>query len=739
MFTRPTPIRIIVLILTCGMPSTLWPVLAVEAWDTQPDTWVATDALNRTLPTMAEAGPPRADRTVGAFYFLWLGRHAHKGAPWDVMRILAEDPEAMSKPDSPLWGPNGAMHHWAESIFGYYNTDDPYVLRKHAQMLSDAGVDVVIFDVTNHFTYRPYYQALMQTWSEVRRQGGRTPQVAFLAPFWDPRKVVHELWHDLYEPGLYRELWFLWEGKPLILADPMLVYMQADAVEYQIPADLNPDQTLGQEFAYDKPFAAVAGCFATYHTTDSELTLKLFRAGEEGPALAEQHFRNVLDNGWAILRLPTPLPAGRYRLEASNPVGRIAWYSRNDNPSTEGRALLNRQPVAGARSLHVVTAGDVNERISQFFTFRKPQPDYFCGPTQLDMWSWLEVYPQHVFTNSAGEKEQMSVGVGQNAVNGRLGAMSEPGAQGRSFHNGKLDTRPGAVEHGFNLAEQFEHALKEDPRFIFITGWNEWIAGRYSEFAGVYLPVMFVDQFEQEYSRDIEPMKGGHGDNYYYQMVGYIRRYKGVRPLPPVGEPRTIQINDDFEQWASVTPEYRDDRGDTAHRDFQGYAKHTQYVNTSGRNDIIMAKVARDDRDVFFMVRADQPLTPPEGENWMWLLIDIDSDRRTGWEGYDFLVNRTRPGATTASLERHTDGWGWETVGEVPIRIVGDALHLAIPRKMLGLSATKPFRLDFKWADNVPANGDIVSWLDAGDLAPNGRFNYRFDESCVEDLHNQQP
>ena len=33
-------------------------------------------------------------------------------------------------------------------------------------------------------------------------------------------------------------------------------------------------------------------------------------------------------------------------------------------------------------------------------TFRAPQPDYFRGPTQPDMWSWLEVSPQHVFRNS---------------------------------------------------------------------------------------------------------------------------------------------------------------------------------------------------------------------------------------------------------------------------------------------------------------------------------------------------
>jgi hypothetical protein len=35
------------------------------------------------------------------------------------------------------------MHHWGESAFGYYRSDDPWVLRKHAQMLSDAGVDVI--------------------------------------------------------------------------------------------------------------------------------------------------------------------------------------------------------------------------------------------------------------------------------------------------------------------------------------------------------------------------------------------------------------------------------------------------------------------------------------------------------------------------------------------------------------------------------------------------------------------
>jgi hypothetical protein len=104
------------------------------------------------------------------------------------------------------------------------------------------------------------------------------------------------------------------------------------------------------------------------------------------------------------------------------------------------------------------------------------------------MWSWLEVHPQHVFTNAAGEKEQMSVGVGQNAVNGRLGSMSEPGAHGRSLARGATDTRPDAVRLGLNVTEQWTRALQEDPRSSFITGWNEWIAGRFAEFNGMKLP-----------------------------------------------------------------------------------------------------------------------------------------------------------------------------------------------------------------------------------------------------------
>ena len=172
------------------------------------DTWVATDALGRKMPTAAEVGLPKADKNVGIFYFLWQERP--DDSVNDLTKIFRADPA------DPQFGGVPSFHWWGEPLFGYYVGFDPFIIRKHAQMLSDAGVDVIVFDNTNGATYPKTYGAIFETFRQMRAQGIKTPQVAFFGQ----QKAVDAIWNEVYSKGLYADLWYRWKGKPFIQIKP---------------------------------------------------------------------------------------------------------------------------------------------------------------------------------------------------------------------------------------------------------------------------------------------------------------------------------------------------------------------------------------------------------------------------------------------------------------------------------------------------------------------------------------
>lgn len=545
--------------------------------------WPAVDALDRAQPTAASTEGIRPNRTVGIFYFL---THASESAtlPNNIAKILAQDPDILTKPNSPLWGPRGP-YYWAEPLYGYYHSMDPWVLRRHASLLADAGIDTVIFDTTNRRTYRDVYMKICEVWTQVRREGGRTPQICFMVNT-KAGETAQELYNDLYKPTHYPELWFRWQGKPLLICDPK----------------------------------------------------------------------------------------------------------------------------------------EASPEVAKFFTLRKAHWPFTLVNTHNE-WHWEATYPQvFSYDRDLAHPEQVNVAVAQNlrASDGKVTNMSQGNARGRSFHDGKKDLSPGAVNHGYNFAEQFRRAIELDPPFVMVTGWNEWTAGKYSR---PNLPVVFVDQYDQEYSRDIEPVAGLHNDNYYYQLVAGVRRYKGFPALPQATGPRTINLVAGFEQWRDVGPAFTDHAFDGDARDFGKGARH--YVNTSGRNDLVVMKVARDATHVYFYAQTRQPVSRSTDPAWMLLLLDTDQSRKTGWEGYDFVVNRTNDGTETW-LERNVGGWKWEKVAKVQLTVSGNELMLAVPRTALGLPEGEAIAFDFKWWDNPQKPGDIMDVYLSGDTAPDGRFNYRY-------------
>ena len=388
-----------------------------------------------------------------------------------------------------------------------------------------------------------------------------------------------------------------------------------------------------------------------------------------------------------------------------------------------------------------------DSQIAEFFTFRPGYASYFAKH-EYNTWGWLSAYPQaaHYSESDKNQIEEMSVGVAQNAnyETNELAAMSAGPVMGRSYTKDRSHLgEENSSLWGYNFAEQFEYALEKDPKVIFVTGWNEWCASRYESWPEGYGSAVtnaFPDQFNDEYSRDLEPSRGALGDNYYYQFVNFVRRYKGVRALPVPSEKTTVDLTAGEEQWSTVEPYYAAFIGNTGDRDADGYVG-THYSDYSGRNDIIGAQIARDDEYVYFHVECASDITSYTDPLWMNQYIDCDGEN-AGWNTFDYVINKSAASADTVVRERFTgDGYASEKVADCAYTVDGRYMTVCVKKADIGLSGDD-FTVNFTWTDNVhdaadtgtgegrPAyssfSGDILDFYTSGDVAPGGHFKFSY-------------
>lgn len=577
------------------------------SWDTYPDTWVAADGLGREIFSAdtrnIKADKPNAQgHTVGIFYYLWHGSHLvdTSGKAYDVTEILKKSTE------NPEWGPFHEMHWWGKPVLDYYKAGDSYVIEKHLQMICDAGIDFLFFDVTNAFTYP---EAVKQVMKEIDRRenlGMKAPKLCFMVHSYT-QNTVRDLYNNFYSHPEFDKYWYNYKGKPLMLGNKTEV----------------GDATLLNRFTWR--------------------------------------------NSWA-------------------------WMNGS-----------------------------------------KP-----------DEWSWLENYPQMPgWSGRRTNYEQMSVSTAQHA-HSKIGKSYHDGQQPPLLANG---TTP-YTGQGLYYNEQWKRAHAMNAQHVMITQFNEWQAMRfiadgrdgmvvdYVRPCGKKIPSesVFIDAYNAEFNRDIEPSVDPIlRDNYLMQTVNHVRRYKGVRQIPIPSTERHITLDGNMEQWTSIAPEYRDDRGDVLHRDYTDYTGHRRIQNATGRNDFELAKVAKDAENICFYVQTTGNITPFDGNDtqWMRLFINTDTCYHTGWEGYDFMVSADKT-THKYSLFRHAgSGFTWQNIGEIVPFVDGRKMYFAINRSLLGLANGKECDIDFKWTDNVPAVPDLLNFYTDGDVAPNGRFNYRYKGSLI--------
>ena len=272
-----------------------------------------------------------------------------------------------------------------------------------------------------------------------------------------------------------------------------------------------------------------------------------------------------------------------------------------------------------------------------------------------------------------------------------------------------------------------------------ITGWNEFTAGRWIDpnattqlVAGTYkvtqndpqFKFVYVDLFSPEYSRDIEPISEYFRDNYYYQMVNNIRKFKGTNAIETSKGNTAIDITGDLSELQTVGPEYLDTTYDIQHRNAEGVGGTLTYVNETGRNDFELAKVSKHGDYTYFYVKCVSDIIEDSGTNWMNLYIDSDQYYYTGWSGYDYVINRSH-GSGKVSVEKFVNNeWEFKKVGEAEYSLKGNELIIKVKSSLVSLDERDNF--DFKWADNSTVTGEVMEFMDLGDSAPNSRFNFRY-------------
>lgn len=513
------------------------------------------------------------NKKVGMFYFIWHGESGK--TTFDNTKQLAEDPDTFWDMTKNV----GSFHYWGEPLFGYYLSWDKWVIARHIEMLTSAGVDYLVFDTTNSVTYKQAYTAVFKVLQDYKEAGWNVPKVVFYTNSYSVG-TMRNLYEQLYSKGLYKELWYCPNGeKPMIIG--------------------NPDD---KDYNGDKSFL---------------------------------DFFDVRLSQW---------PDAAY-----NPDG-IPWME-----------WTYPQPVHN---------GFMNVAVAQ--------------------------HPQLPFSASITDRSR-NWGRGYNF---------------ETKENVEADSRKGT-----NFQSQWDTVLanKDKVDNVFVTGWNEWIAIKLDLGDG---KPWFVDCATEEFSRDIEPMKGGCNDAFYMQMTDNIRKYKKTEV--PAGKFDSVTPGADFD-WNGVKAVFRKYEAVNEARDEDGKPETVHYVTAAARNNAKEIRAVTDKDNIYFMIKCENAITAREEKTWMNLFIGTGELSLKGWEGYEYVINRSSQG----SVDRLDESMKTTSCGQAEVTVKDNVMLITVARRVLGLEANNN-SFYFKLADNVENSEDIMDYYVTGCSLPIGRMSFRY-------------
>lgn len=439
--------------------------------------------------------------------------------------------------------------------------------------------------------------------------------------------------------------------------------------------------------------------YETAGTVFLELLLKFQQQGFNVPKIG---FYTNTNSGTTVNKVyDTYYKSGKYE---------SLWFKPNGKPLIVG--ITEQNNFASDQTRYWNTTDFVSKNMQTYFEVKESQwPNGLMNLENGMPWmSWS--YPQEIHNGYT------SVAVAQHDYVTTYFSSMSPSSH-RGYDNISKMVK-GDYREGLSFQQEWDAVKdrKEDVTTVFVCCWNEWIAQKQSNGA-------FIDVYNWEYSRDIEMMKGGYGDNFYMQLVKNVREFKYEKGKHYQYITDTVDISDASSEWENAS-HYKDMEGDVQNRNYKDAAGKSTYTDTSARNDITDISVIHDDKNLYVRVQTAKVIEPYNGYDakWMNLLISTSDKDSVSFEGYEYLINR-RPGETTTSIEKSIGGYAWESVGEAAYNVSGNVIMFSIPLAAIGKSVNE-CSIEFKVSDNVTAPSDIMDYYISGDSAPLGRLNFSY-------------
>ena len=215
---------------------------------------VASDIYGRSFD---EGDVASSDKKVGMFYFVWLGEHTDQGifdvtkysqtedgkkALWSEIEMIdpdgsitdpsnykiKEEFDADGNPITP--SPLFTFHYFSEPLYGYYCSNDPWVIARHIELLTMSGIDYISLDLTNISIYEKNIKAVLDSLLKFQNLGWNVPKVTTFLTGTDktqnhPGRIL-DFYNIFYADSKYDSLWLRDEetNKPIISIDRFAYY-----------------------------------------------------------------------------------------------------------------------------------------------------------------------------------------------------------------------------------------------------------------------------------------------------------------------------------------------------------------------------------------------------------------------------------------------------------------------------------------------------------------------------------